>query len=128
MKYDLEIRWGKRRQAFYLTVTHANTNFHYVIAPADSYIKTTHFLGGYSIYSVLLGAKYRYGTVLGVRRGVKCRNVLVKSVRLPANTFFNLPLRDHLSKLSRHYGRSKWRPFLRLTKLSLSALIQIGHH
>ncbi len=54
MKYDLAIRWGKRRQAFYLTVRHAIPYFHYVIAPADSYIKTAHFLVGYLIYSILL--------------------------------------------------------------------------
>ncbi len=45
MKYDLAIRWGKRQQVFCLTVRHAISHFYYVIAPADSYIRTTHFLG-----------------------------------------------------------------------------------
>ena len=45
MKYDLAIRWGKRQQVFCITVRHAISHFYYVIAPADSCIRTTHFLG-----------------------------------------------------------------------------------
>jgi hypothetical protein len=53
MKYYLAIHWGKRRQAFCLTVRHTINHFHYVIAPSDLYTKSIHFLGSYSIYSVL---------------------------------------------------------------------------
>jgi hypothetical protein len=43
MNYDLEIRWGKCRQAFCLMVRYVLTHFHYVFVPADLYIKTIHF-------------------------------------------------------------------------------------
>jgi hypothetical protein len=58
MKYDLVIHLVKCWQAFCLTVRHALTHFHYVIAPADSYIKTIDFPGIYSIYSVLQGIQF----------------------------------------------------------------------